>query len=182
MLRRAELDATGTRAFPHKLVALPEMEVLAADYRRQGKTLVFTNGCFDMLHVGHVNYLSEAAAEGDVLIVAVNSDASVRRLKGPDRPVIKEADRAAMLAALGCVSHVLIFEDDTPLELLHRLRPEVLVKGGTYRVDEVVGRDLLEAYGGRVCVLGQVPGVSTTAILAALRQPPRSEGGDHVPE
>ncbi len=171
MLRRAELQAASTRAFPHKLVALPEMEALAADYRRQGKTLVFTNGCFDMLHVGHVNYLSEAAAEGDILVVAVNSDASVRRLKGPDRPVIKEADRAAMLAALACVSHVLIFEDDTPLELLHRLRPEVLVKGGTYRIDDVVGADLVKAYGGRVCVTGKIEGVSTSEILAAVRKP-----------
>ncbi len=146
------------------------MEALAAGYRRQGKTLVFTNGCFDMLHVGHVTYLSEAAAEGDVLIVAVNSDASVRRLKGQDRPVIKEADRAAMLAALACVSHVLIFEEDTPLALLHRVRPEVLVKGGTYRVDEVVGADVVKAYGGRVCVTGKVDGVSTSEILAAVRK------------
>jgi D-beta-D-heptose 7-phosphate kinase/D-beta-D-heptose 1-phosphate adenosyltransferase len=121
------------------------------------------------LHVGHANYLREAADLGDVLIVAVNSDASVRRLKGNDRPVIREADRAAMLAALACVRHVLIFEEDTPHELLRRLRPNVLVKGGTYTVEEIVGKEIVEAYGGRVCVLGKVDGVSTTEILAAVR-------------
>ena len=96
------------------------------------RTVVFTNGCFDLLHVGHVSYLSEAAALGDVLIVGVNSDASVRRLKGPSRPVIGETDRAAMLAALACVRYVVVFDEDTPHRLLEAIRPDVLVKGGTY--------------------------------------------------
>jgi D-beta-D-heptose 7-phosphate kinase/D-beta-D-heptose 1-phosphate adenosyltransferase len=157
-------------ANPGKLLTLEELEPLAEAYRRQRKTLVFTNGCFDLLHVGHVRYLCEAAQLGDILIVAVNSDASVRRLKGNDRPVITAADRAAMLAALACVGHVLIFEDDTPHDLLRRLRPDVLVKGGTYTPDEVVGKEIVEAYGGRVCVTGKSQGVSTTEIVAAVRK------------
>jgi D-beta-D-heptose 7-phosphate kinase/D-beta-D-heptose 1-phosphate adenosyltransferase len=168
-VRRADLAADLARR-PAKLVPPDALAALADGYRRQGKTLVFTNGCFDLLHVGHADYLHEAAALDDVLIVAVNSDASVRRLKGPGRPVIAEADRAALLAALACVAHVVIFDDDTPHALLRALRPDVLVKGGTYSVDEVVGREIVEAYGGRACVTAQRPGVSTTAILAALRQ------------
>jgi D-beta-D-heptose 7-phosphate kinase/D-beta-D-heptose 1-phosphate adenosyltransferase len=163
---RAELRAA---LAPRKLVTLDDMATLAAAYRRQGKTVVCTNGCFDLLHVGHAQYLQEAAQLGDVLIVALNSDASVRRLKGPARPVIGQADRAALLAALGCVAHVLIFDDDTPHALLERLRPDVLVKGGTYRVEDVVGRELVQGYGGQVCVTGERPGVSTTALLAELR-------------
>jgi D-beta-D-heptose 7-phosphate kinase/D-beta-D-heptose 1-phosphate adenosyltransferase len=102
---------------------------------------------------------------GDQLVVGINSDASVRRLKGPTRPVINEVDRAAVLAALSCVSSVVVFDEDTPHELLHAIRPDVLVKGGTYSVDEVVGKEVVEAYGGQVCVVGVVDGVSTTNIL-----------------
>ncbi len=164
------MNDLNSAAAPPKVVSVDEMAALAAEYRGRGKTLVFTNGCFDLLHVGHAEYLREAAALGDVLIVAVNSDASVRRLKGAGRPVIGEADRAAMLGALACVGHVVIFDEDTPEELLRRLRPDVLVKGGTYTADEVVGKEIVEAYGGRVCVTSQRPGVSTSAILAAVRR------------
>jgi D-beta-D-heptose 7-phosphate kinase/D-beta-D-heptose 1-phosphate adenosyltransferase len=145
------------------------MAALAAGYRREGQTVVLTNGCFDLLHVGHVTYLEQAATLGDVLVVAVNSDASVRRLsKGPDRPIVPQADRAAMLAALSCVDHVLIFEEDTPHRLLEAIRPDVLVKGGTYTVEQVVGREIVERYGGRVCVTGVQPGVSTTRLVAEI--------------
>ncbi|MCA9152205.1 MAG: D-glycero-beta-D-manno-heptose 1-phosphate adenylyltransferase, partial [Planctomycetales bacterium] len=135
------------------------------EYRRRGKRVVLTNGCFDLLHVGHVTYLEEAAAAGDILIVAINSDRSVRELKGPERPVIAEFDRAGMLAALSCVDHVLVFDEPTPHRLLEEIRPDILIKGGTYRVDEVVGREVVEAYGGEVQVAGVVPGISTTQIL-----------------
>ncbi len=148
------------------IVSLDEAIALAASYRAQGKRIVFTNGCFDLLHVGHVGYLQEAARLGDVLIVAVNSDAGVRRLKGPDRPVIGERDRAAMLASLACVDHVLIFDDDTPHELLRQLRPDVLVKGGT--TAEVIGREVVEAYGGRVCTTAAAVGTSTTDLITRL--------------
>ena len=155
------------------------MAALAAAYRRKGKTVVFTNGCFDLLHVGHVTYLEQAATLGDVLVVAVNSDASVRRLgKGPERPIVPEADRAAMLAALACVDHVLIFDEATPHRLLEAIRPDVLVKGGTYTVEQVVGHEIVERYGGRVCVTGMRPGVSTTRLVAEIRQQRRSAKGE----
>lgn len=152
-------------AFRAKLVTANDMVHVAEQYRRQGKKIVFTNGCFDLLHIGHVTYLQEAARLGDILVVAVNSDGSVKRLKGPTRPVIRDEDRSALLAALGCVTHVLIFDEDTPESLLRRIRPEVLVKGGT--TTDIVGREIVEAYGGRVCLAGQVPGVSTTQLINA---------------
>jgi len=148
-----------------KVVTVAQTDRLASKYRAERKRIVFTNGCFDLLHVGHVTYLQEAALLGDVLIVAVNSDASVKRLKGKDRPVISEIDRAEMLAALSCVNHVLVFDDDTPHALLRRLRPDVLVKGGTYTEQDVVGREIVNAYGGQVSVVGRVDGVSTTRLL-----------------
>ncbi|MBC8351918.1 MAG: D-glycero-beta-D-manno-heptose 1-phosphate adenylyltransferase [Planctomycetes bacterium] len=148
-----------------KVVSLEQAAIWAQEQRRQGQRVVFTNGCFDLLHVGHVSYLAEAAALGDQLVVGINSDVSVRKLKGPSRPVINEVDRAAVLAALSCVSSVVVFDEETPHQLLHAIRPDVLVKGGTYSVDEVVGKEVVEAYGGQVCVVGLVDGVSTTNIL-----------------
>jgi D-beta-D-heptose 7-phosphate kinase/D-beta-D-heptose 1-phosphate adenosyltransferase len=152
-----------------KQVTNDEMTHLVRTYRGQGKKIVFTNGCFDLLHVGHVGYLQEAASLGDVLIVAVNSDVSVRRLKGDGRPVVKELDRAAMIASLGCVDHVLIFDEDTPHRLLSQLRPDVLVKGGTYKCADVIGREVVESYGGDVKVLRLVQGISTTKIIDEIK-------------
>lgn len=141
--------------------------------RKLGQTIVLTNGCFDVLHIGHVTYLQQAAREGDCLVVAINSDASVRSLgKAPDRPIFSEQERAAMLAALDVVDFVLVFEESTPHRVLETIQPDVLVKGGTYRPEEVVGREVVESYGGTVKVLGEVPGVSTTNILARLRGAP----------
>ncbi len=151
-----------------KVVTLAQMTQIAEQHRRRGQKIVFTNGCFDLLHVGHVSYLAEAAALGNLLVVGVNSDSSVRRLKGPSRPVISEADRAAMLAALACVNYVVVFDEDTPHALLEAIRPEVLVKGGTYTPQQVVGHEIVESYGGRVCVTGLVDGISTTNILSSL--------------
>lgn len=136
--------------------------------RSQRQRIVFTNGCFDLLHAGHVTYLQEAAAMGDILVVGLNSDASVRRLKGPMRPVIREEDRATVLAALSCVNYVSIFDEPTPAELLRLLRPDVLVKGGDYRVEEVVGSDFVQSYGGRVYIAPLVEGVSTTMIIKSM--------------
>ncbi|MGH7202565.1 MAG: D-glycero-beta-D-manno-heptose 1-phosphate adenylyltransferase, partial [Planctomycetaceae bacterium] len=138
--------------------------------RRLRQRIVLTNGCFDVLHVGHVSYLQQAAAEGDCLIVALNSDASVRALgKGPDRPIFDEGHRATMLAALEAVDYVLVFEEATPHRIIERLKPDLLVKGGTYAREEIVGWELVESYGGEVKPLGVVPGVSTTDILRRLR-------------
>ena len=153
-----------------KVFGLEELSRLVEVHRGRGAKVVFTNGCFDLLHVGHVTYLGEAAAQGDLLIVGVNSDQSVRSLKGTGRPVITQQDRAAMLAALACVDYVTVFDDLTPLELIRRLRPDVLVKGGDYagRLDEVVGREVVESYGGRLHLTGIVAGVSTTRILKSV--------------
>ena len=134
-----------------------------AKRRRTGEVIAFTNGCFDLLHVGHVRYLQQAREQGSCLIVAINSDDSVRRLKGPNRPVIGQNERAEMLASLECVDYVTIFDEDTPIPLLELLRPEALVKGGTTPV--VVGRELVEGYGGKVVTTGAVQGMSTTQII-----------------
>lgn len=132
------------------------------------KKIVFTNGCFDLLHPGHVDYLSRARLLGDCLVVGVNSDASVRRLKGPSRPVMDEQSRVVVVAALECVSFVVLFEDDTPYDLIRKIRPQVLVKGGDWIVDQIVGRDVVEADGGVVCSLPLLPGYSTTRIIERI--------------
>jgi D-beta-D-heptose 7-phosphate kinase / D-beta-D-heptose 1-phosphate adenosyltransferase len=138
-------------------------------YRREGRRVMFTNGCFDLLHRGHVVHLNQAKALGDVLIVAVNADASVRRLKGPGRPVNSLADRMAVLAALSCIDHLVAFQDDSPAELLRVVRPDVLVKGGDYRRDGVPEGPLVEALGGRVEILPYLPDQSTGAMIQRIR-------------
>ncbi len=130
-----------------------------------GKRIVFTNGCFDLLHPGHHHLLHGAAREGDLLVVAINSDASVKRLKGPGRPKIREEERLLMIASLACVDHVTCFDEDTPIPLLEALHPDVIVKGAEYSDGVVVGRELVESWGGRVAFVSQIPGISTTAIL-----------------
>jgi D-beta-D-heptose 7-phosphate kinase/D-beta-D-heptose 1-phosphate adenosyltransferase len=140
-----------------------------AAWHRGGLTVAFTNGCFDLLHPGHVSLLEQARASADRLVVGLNADASVRRLKGEGRPVQDEAARAAVLASLASVDLVVLFEEDTPLTLLEALKPDVLVKGADYTRDTVVGADLVEGYGGRVVLAELADGHSTTATLARLR-------------
>lgn len=135
---------------------------------REG-TLVFTNGCFDLLHPGHVAYLEEARALGDALVIGVNSDASVERLKGPSRPLVSEADRVRVLAGLAAVDALCLFGEDTPADLIADLLPDVLVKGGDYTPETIVGREAVEAAGGRVEVVPFLPGYSTTAIIERIR-------------
>ena len=146
-----------------KVVSRKRLAREIARRRRTGQTIVFTNGCFDLLHAGHVRYLRAARELGSCLIVAINSDDSVRRLKGPDRPVIGQAERAEMLGALECVDYVTVFEEDTPEPLLETLKPDILAKGGTTPV--VVGAEIVEAYGGEVLTLDLVEGASTTEII-----------------
>jgi D-beta-D-heptose 7-phosphate kinase/D-beta-D-heptose 1-phosphate adenosyltransferase len=137
----------------------------------QGRKVVFTNGCFDLLHPGHVSYLEQARSLGDALIVGVNTDDSARRLgKGAARPYNPEADRARVLAALACVDRVVLFDEDTPLELITALQPDVLVKGGDYQLTQIAGREVVEARGGRVLALPFVPGYSTTELLRRIRE------------
>jgi D-beta-D-heptose 7-phosphate kinase/D-beta-D-heptose 1-phosphate adenosyltransferase len=148
-----------------KIIVKEAVARVARTLRERGRRIVFTNGCFDVLHFGHVSYLQEAAELGDVLIVGLNDDAGISRLKGPNRPINAAADRAGMLAALSCVDYVVVFEEDTPHDLLRAIRPEVLIKGGTYSVEEVVGREVVQEYGGEVRVAHELEGRSTTAIL-----------------
>jgi len=142
--------------------------------KRNGRRVVFTNGCFDLLHPGHIRSLELARALGDMLIVGLNSDASVRQLKGKGRPVITERERAEILAALECVDAVVIFDDRTPREMITGLLPDVLVKGGDWPGDQIVGREEVEAAGGRVVSVPVVPGYSTSAILERIREGARA--------
>src|SRR5215218_8938773 len=137
--------------------------------RAAGKRLVFTNGVFDLLHVGHVRYLSQARTLGDALLVAINSDRTVREIKGPDRPIFNEAERAEILAALRDVDYVTVFDDISPRSLIARLLPDVLVKGGDYHLDQIHGREEVEAAGGNVISLPFVEGASTTTLIERMK-------------
>lgn len=154
----------------NKIIFPIELAGRAARWRASGKSIVFTNGCFDLLHTGHVALLRKAAALGDILVLAINSDDSIRRIKGSGRPVITQADRAALLAALDCVDAVTIFEDDTPLETIRQIRPHILVKGADYRIEDIVGRDLVEAAGGRIALIPLIAEKSSSAIIETIRR------------
>jgi len=160
-VRRARTKVKTPRSLRLKLAALRRA-------KKKKPKIVFTNGCFDILHAGHVSYLERARALGDLLVVALNSDDSVKRLKGPSRPVNLLADRMSVLASLECVDYVTHFDEDTPLEIIGQLCPDVLVKGGDYAVDQIVGADFVRARGGKVRTLSFVEGKSTTATLARI--------------
>jgi D-glycero-beta-D-manno-heptose 1-phosphate adenylyltransferase len=153
-----------------KILSIEEMLAERQRLRAAGARVVFTNGVFDLLHVGHVRYLAQARALGDVLVVAINSDRSVRELKGPDRPVFVENERAEILAALRNVDYVVIFDNVSPRSLISQLLPDVLVKGGDYRIDEIHGREEVEAAGGRVIPLPFVDGASTTTLIQRMKK------------
>lgn len=138
--------------------------------RGRGERIAFTNGCFDILHVGHVRYLNEARRTGDLLILALNSDHSVRAIKGEKRPLIPEMERAEVVAALAAVDYVTLFDEATPLRLIEHLRPDCLVKGGDWKEEAVVGRDAVRSWGGRVVLIPVVEGASTTNIVEKIRQ------------
>jgi len=148
---------------------VPTLLVRIAPLRRAGARVVFTNGCFDLLHPGHVRYLAAARALGDVLVVGLNSDASVRGLKGPGRPVLRAEERAEVLAGLSAVDHLVVFDDETPLALIGALRPDVLVKGADWSEADIAGAEEVRAAGGRVERIDLVPGVSTTELIRRLR-------------
>lgn len=150
---------------PQKIYDLPGLLHQVRRWRLLSKKIAFTNGCFDILHQGHIASLSEAAQEADMLIVGLNSDASTRRLKGPQRPVNNEQARATLLASLLMVDAVILFEEDTPLNLIVSIAPDVLVKGGDYTIDQIVGAKEVMAAGGRVVINPIVPGFSTTGII-----------------
>lgn len=153
-----------------KIKTRPDLAAILTDLRGQGKRIVFTNGCFDLMHIGHTRYLQAARELGDVLVVGVNSDASVRSLnKGPGRPIVPHAQRAEVLAALACVDYVVVFDEPDPGALIRALQPDVLVKGGDWALDRIVGREVVEARGGRVLTIPLVRGVSTSALVERIQ-------------
>ena len=151
-----------------KIRSLEELGAQLSWDREKGKKVVFTNGCFDLLHVGHIRYLQQARRMGDLLVVAINTDDSVRKLKGRSRPVQPEQDRAEILAGLECVDYVVSFEQDTPLSVIEHLKPDVLVKGADWPAEQIVGRQEVEGSGGRVATIAYVEGVSTSALIERI--------------
>ena len=152
-----------------KIIHIFKIADITKELHASARQIVFTNGCFDIIHAGHVTYLSQAKALGDVLIVGLNCDASVKRLKGEDRPINAEQDRALVLAAFSFVDYVVIFEEDTPYELIKQVQPNILVKGGDWQAGEIVGADLVLESGGMVQSLNFVEGLSTTSIIEKLQ-------------
>lgn len=153
-----------------KVLPLNHLQIERERLRQAGKKVVFTNGCFDLLHPGHVRYLQQARALGDALIVALNSDRSVRELKGDKRPILTEAERSEVMAALACVDFVTVFDEPTPREIISALLPDVLVKGGDWGIDAIVGREEVEAASGKVMSLAFVEGCSTTDVIERIAQ------------
>ena len=154
----------------HKVKNLSALLRIVRRLKRQGKRIVFTNGCFDLLHLGHVKYLERAKSRGDLLLVAINSDRSVRTLKGKERPLVPQSQRAQVLAGLSSVDYVTIFDDPTPLSLIQALQPDVLVKGADWSKDAIVGREIVKAGGGKVYMVPVVPGISTTRLIHRIRK------------
>jgi len=160
----------------NKITHRADLPELLAKQRARGKRIVFTNGCFDLMHIGHTRYLQATRGLGDLLVVGVNSDASVRALnKGAERPIVPEAQRAEVLAALACVDYVVLFDEPDPGRLIAELQPDVLVKGGDWAPDQIVGRETVEARGGFVTTIPLVPGVSTTALINKIRKDMKRE-------
>ena len=155
-----------------KIIWQPDENLLrlAAIWKFQHKKVVFTNGCFDILHRGHIEYLAKAAEHGDYLIIGLNSDASVRSIKGPGRPIVDQEARAILLASLHFVHKVILFEQDTPYELIKMLKPDVLIKGGDYKLSEIVGADIVKASGGKITTVEFINGFSSTTIIDKLRK------------
>jgi len=152
-----------------KLKSVDELSAIAAEARKNGKIVVFTNGCFDLIHRGHIHTLRQAKALGDLLVVGLNSDVSVKAIKGPDRPIMPEADRIELIAALEMVDYVVTYSEPDPHRVIAAIKPGVLAKGGDWSADKIVGADVVEQYGGRVVVIPYLPGFSTTQIIERIR-------------
>jgi D-beta-D-heptose 7-phosphate kinase/D-beta-D-heptose 1-phosphate adenosyltransferase len=154
---------------PEKLKSLEELAAIAAAARAKGQTVVFTNGCFDLLHRGHVHTLRQAKAAGDLLIVALNSDRSVKSIKSPQRPILPETDRLELIAAMEMVDYVILFDDPDPRRLIEAIQPQILAKGGDWSSARIIGADIVEAAGGRVALIPYLKGFSTTEIIERIR-------------
>lgn len=151
-----------------KIKGREELQKIIKDLKANGKRVVFTNGCFDLLHIGHIRYLEKAKTLGDILVVGVNSDHSVRNLKGPGRPILPEEERAEILSGLNCVDYITIFDKPDPLELISSLRPHILVKGGDWTKETTIGREVVERSGGEVVILPFVEGTSTSNLIETI--------------
>jgi D-beta-D-heptose 7-phosphate kinase/D-beta-D-heptose 1-phosphate adenosyltransferase len=151
-----------------KIKTRKELLRINKDLKAKGKRIVFTNGCFDLLHIGHVRYLEKARTLGDVLVVGVNSDSSVRKLKGPKRPILPEEERAGILSGLGCVDYVTLFDEIDPLKLITSLQPDVLVKGGDWTKEQTVGKEVVERLGGEVVIIPFIKGASTSNLIETI--------------
>ena len=161
----------------NKIKKLVKLKNIISRLKTQGKAIVFTNGCFDLLHYGHVKYLQEAKRKGDILIVAINSDASVRKIKGNKRPITHEKDRLSLIAALESVDYVFLFNEETPLRVIKELKPDILVKGADWKKPDIVGCDFVLSYGGKVSTLELVKGYSTTNLIKKIVKPFQEKQG-----
>jgi D-beta-D-heptose 7-phosphate kinase/D-beta-D-heptose 1-phosphate adenosyltransferase len=159
-----------TITVPAKYKSVDELSAMSAQARKAGRVVVFTNGCFDLVHRGHIHLLRQAKALGDILIVGLNSDISVKTIKGPDRPIMPEADRIELIAALEMVDYVVVYSEPDPYHIIAAIKPNVLVKGGDWSADEIVGADVVEQNGGRVAVVPYLPEFSTTQIIERIRK------------
>lgn len=151
-----------------KIKGRKDLQRIIEDLKKNGKRIVFTNGCFDLLHVGHIRYLEKGKSFGDVLVVGVNSDQSVRILKGPKRPILPEGERAEILSGLGCVDYITLFDEPTPLELISSLQPHILVKGGDWTKETTVGKEIVERSGGEVVIIPFIEGSSTSNLIETI--------------
>ena len=154
-----------------KIKTQSEIRKITDKLKRQGKRIVFTNGCFDILHYGHIKYLQDAKNLADVLVLGLNSDSSIRKIKGSARPINKQLDRARVLSALTCVDYLTIFSEDTPLRLIKLIQPDVLVKGGDWQAEKIVGADFVKSHGGKVLAISYINGYSTTKLINKIRSP-----------
>ncbi len=154
----------------NKIIKFNEIKDVAAKLKKKSKKIVFTNGCFDIFHAGHAYYLNEAKKLGDVLIVGINSDESVKRLKGDKRPIIRQNDRAYLISSLAPVDYVIIFEEDTPYNLIKEIKPDLLVKGSDYKHKDIVGKDIVESNGGKVALIDYLGGRSTSGIIEKIKK------------
>ena len=159
-----------TITVPAKYKSVNELSAMSAQARKAGRVVVFTNGCFDLVHRGHIHLLRQAKALGDILIVGLNSDVSVKTIKGPDRPIMPEADRIELITALEMVDYVVVYSEPDPYHIIAAIKPNVLVKGGDWSADEIVGADVVEQNGGRVAVVPYLPEFSTTQIIERIRK------------
>jgi D-glycero-beta-D-manno-heptose 1-phosphate adenylyltransferase len=159
-----------TITVPAKYKSVDELSAISAQARKAGRVVVFTNGCFDLVHRGHIHLLRQAKALGDILIVGLNSDVSVKTIKGPDRPIMPEADRIELIAALQMVDYVVVYSEPDPYHIIAAIKPNVLVKGGDWSADKIIGADVVEQNGGRVAVVPYLPEFSTTQIIERIRK------------